>query len=113
MTGSAFMKFSRLSWIAQVQAKAGDVAGAKATIAMLDPDSSQDTARVEIALAQAKAGDLTGATATAQVLHDSFRHAVTLATIATRRAEAGDAAGAKTSSRRSPATGSEHLRSLR
>ena len=63
-------KASAYSEIAKAKARAGDVAGAKATAAQIADKDSRSLAYRNIAEAQAKAGDITGAKATAAQIAD-------------------------------------------
>jgi len=80
--------------IAEAQAKAGDVAGAKETAARLPEGLKVDVA-CRIAEAQARVGDVTGAKSTAAGISENER-SWPLSEIAVAEAKTGDTQGAKT-----------------
>jgi hypothetical protein len=76
------------------QASAGDLAGARSTVARLKEPVIQNMATAAIFGAQARKGDEVGALAAAQAVPDLEARAVALAGIAAAQAKAGNVAGA-------------------
>lgn len=83
---------------AKAQAKAGDVAGALASAAKMEPPYDPRWVYEEIARVQAGAKDIAGALTTAKRIADPKGRCDTYATIVTAQAEGGDVAGAERTS---------------
>src|SRR5262249_44812084 len=79
--------------VAKSQAKAGDIAGAKATVGSIK--DMKDQALREIAEAQANAGDFSGAVVTARAIGSDYYQADALGAIALLQAKDGHLTGAE------------------
>jgi hypothetical protein len=79
---------------AHAQARAGDLAGARATAGRIPPGDFRESGQVAIACGQARGGDVAGALATARSLPEPAR-SLAHADIAIAQAQRGDAPGAR------------------
>ncbi|PWL19802.1 MAG: hypothetical protein DCO81_07715, partial [Candidatus Aquiluna sp. XM-24bin5] len=99
---SAFFRSSALSAVAEAQAEAGDVSGARETLVlaldtvqMIEDAGARSLALSAVAEAQAEAGDVSGALETAQMIEDAGARSLALSAVAEAQAEAGDVSGAQ------------------
>ena len=90
----AFWSSGALDRIVEVQAQAGDIAGALRTAGLIDGTFSRNRALGSIVEAQAQAGDIAGALRTAGRNDDASWRAGALRRIAKAQAQAEDIAGA-------------------
>lgn len=104
------------AYIAEVQAKAGDVAGAQLTTGLIHASDSKsedmsdtagprDEARDAIAEAQAKEGDMAGAQRTVSIINGGIQRNSALLEIARVQANSGDLAGAQSTASLIPDSG--------
>jgi len=84
-----------LRYVAEAQAKAGDIAGAQMTAESVAEGSNKDLARYSITTAQLQAGDIAGAQKTGDNFQDAGGKDWALSVISQAQAEAGDIVGAQ------------------
>ena len=88
-------KDANLEHVAELWAKAGDIAAAVKTADLLESDISKRSALKKIASTQEGAGDFAGALKTADLIQDASNKSSAQSDIAKAQAKAGDIAGAQ------------------